>query len=379
MTPVVVFFVATFAVAGAVGLVLYRSSVWHYIDIVYYPLAAVGVALLFANNSTQRREFELDQQANKRRVALQAILSAKPAVGEMTSEDLLNASFGLVATISEIAAVCKKVPMVDPQCMVAEKLQPSIDVFLDAARDDYLSPELKLSAACTAAEHLLDDIRSNERMSSLTGEELIAQYKAAVGQNYNLLAYESVNAEAESFEHRALAKVEWLRNAVAADDSASMKLVLDMRTSEVAFGKTILHGLFPCIVAPRKDLELLAKWTLSRHTEEQALNQLERDRQQVKQSSATDPATRWLYLNLWPFVLIGALSLKFAKGVAAVRKADSRITESVPASIKEERPAEEDAPPIQSGADSEPPQVDLNDPETPNAGDPKSHNPDAQQ
>jgi hypothetical protein len=36
-----------------------------------------------------------------------------------------------------------------------------------------------------------------------------------------------------------------------------------------------------------------------------------------------DPLLLWINLNFWPLVLIAALSLKFAKGMATLRKATS--------------------------------------------------------
>lgn len=287
MTAIVAFLAVTFTIAGSVGLWFYRSSAWNFVDLVYYPLAAVGVALLFANNSTQRKLFELSRLADKHKAELQAIVSAKPDVRVMTSG--IDSSFSLIATLSELGASCRKVPEVDPQCVVAEKLETSIDTFLNATQAKYASPELRLSGSCSAAERLLDDIRTKGEISSMIGDELIAQYKTAVSKNYHLLDFESVTAEAKTFEQRALGRVEWLRNAVIKEDSESMRLVLAMRRSEVDFGKIILQGIYPCIVAPKKHLDLLTKWTTSRQSEEEEIKRIERDRQHAQESGSGDP------------------------------------------------------------------------------------------
>jgi hypothetical protein len=323
MTAFVAFLIILFATAGTVGLRFYRSSAWNFVDVVYYPLAATGVALLFASNSTQRQLFELGQLADRHKAELQVIVSAKPEVRIMTSSELVDASFRLIATISELGAVCSKIPTVDPKCIIAKKLEISVQAFLKVTQAEYASPEIRLAAACSAAERLLDDIRTKEEISSLIGDELIQQYKIAVSRNYHPLDYESVDKEAQAFEQRALGRVAWLRNAVQNDDSESMRLVLDMRRSEVDFGKVIFQGLYPCIIAPKKDLDLLAKWTTSRQSKEEEINRIERDRDRVKGSSAVDPLLLWINLNLWPFVLIAALCLKFAKATATLRKAGS--------------------------------------------------------
>ena len=101
---------------------------------------------------------------------------------------------------------------------------------------------------------------------------------------------------------------------------ASSQLILAIRKAEVDFSKAILLGLYPCIVTPRKELDTLAKWIESKRTLEQDVKEIEADRQRLKETAVPDPWLLWIQLNLWPLVLISALSLKFAKGVAALRK-----------------------------------------------------------
>jgi hypothetical protein len=334
MTAIIAFLLIGFATAGCIGLVFHRSSFWHLVDLIYYPLSAIGVALLFANNATQRQLYELGQLSEKHKAELHTIVSAKPSTQTLVSGGVADSSFRLISTISELGDVCKKVPTVDPQCMVAENLEPSVTAFMQITLRPYTSPELKLASECLAAEHLLDDIRAKDQISSLIGDELIAQYKHAVAKNYDPLAYEAVVKESQAFEQRGLGQIEWLRNVLQDKDSESMRLVLAMRRSEVDFGKTILQGLFPCIVAPKKDLDLLAKWTTSRQTEEEEIKRIERDRQRIKESSAGDPLLLWAQLNLWPFVIVSALFLKFAKASSALRK-------SVPTAVEPRMPEPE--------------------------------------
>jgi hypothetical protein len=104
-------------------------------------------------------------------------------------------------------------------------------------------------------------------------------------------------------------------------EDESSKLVLEIRRAEVDFSESILSGLYPCIVAPKRELDALAQWTQSKRTLEQDVQEIETDRQRLKDTSVANPRLLWIQLNLWPLVLITALSLKFAKGMATLRKA----------------------------------------------------------
>ncbi len=100
----------------------------------------------------------------------------------------------------------------------------------------------------------------------------------------------------------------------------AVDFVLESNREEARYGEVILQSLLPCMVAPKKDLELLVQWTQVRESEQLELKRIEQSRQAIKEAPHTNPFATKLHLLLWPYVLVAALSLKFGKGVAAVRK-----------------------------------------------------------
>lgn len=319
--------------AGTLGFLCYRSSIWNFVDVIYYPLAAVGVLLLFASNSTQRELFELDQLLDKHKTQIQEIDSKIPDLETMRNGELIEASFHLVAAISDFNTGCSKTSRFDPRCIVAGRVDNSISAFINATKVKYSSPELRLLGACSAADRLLEDMLAKGELSSLIGDELIAQYRTVLGKNYQPLDYLSVISEAEAFKQRAIGRYARMRafdqaslgggarlhNAVLANNYESKKLILNMHKSEIDFGKTLLQRLYPCFVFPKKNYETFAQWTNTRLNVQRDITQIARDRIRLQESSEVDPFLLWVNLNLWPMILVVALALKFAKGTAVMR------------------------------------------------------------
>lgn len=318
-----------FALALFFGLRFFHSGFWHYVDLIYYPLAAAGVALLFANTTAQRQLLELSQREEAHKKAFAALIEQRPQVRVSLSKDLVDESLKVVATVTEFAEACQYPGSVDPRCSVAKKLAPSIADFLKTARS---SPEqtleLRLSIACPAADKMILEMLERNRMSSLIGNELVSQYKEAVGKGLSTLSIDPLKDEIEAFQKHANSRLDLVRTALH-DESEAAKYVMDMHLHEIEFGTLLMQGLFPCITSARKDVEVLANWTRSRQTEENQLAMFEADRKKISGAGSAFPQLARLHLFIWPYLLILALSLKFAKGIAAVKKHRSARPPSV--------------------------------------------------
>ena len=59
MTTFVAAALSVFIAAFIVGWWRYRAFFWNYVDLIYYPLAAIGVLLLFSSNDVQRELLEV--------------------------------------------------------------------------------------------------------------------------------------------------------------------------------------------------------------------------------------------------------------------------------------------------------------------------------
>jgi hypothetical protein len=203
---------------------------------------------------------------------------------------------------------------------VAEKIKISVVEFLAAAHSASDQPiEFRLSTACRAADALILSLQNKERMSSLISDELVVQYTEAIAKGLPYFTLEPLQGEIDSFEKRASAALNRVR-AVLRDNSEASKFVLSMYLHEIEFGKLLLQGLHPCITSERDKLEALTNWSRKRQTQEQQVADVTADYKKVSSAGPAFPDLVRLQLSIWPDVLIFALALKFAKGVASVTK-----------------------------------------------------------
>jgi hypothetical protein len=198
-----------------------------------------------------------------------------------------------------------------------------VDKFVDAAKATYPSPELRLSAVCSAADTMLQDVAKTGAISSIVWGELVLQYKTAAEKKLDPLDHSAIEREIQAFEQRAVAQVNEIhRLAFKVEDDGSRRLY-EIRRAEVEFSTWILWGLASCITSPRSELDTLAKWTESKRTTESEVQDAMGQRDRLRDAPTRDPSLLRVQLTQWPFVLLTALALKFGKGIATIKKAQA--------------------------------------------------------
>lgn len=317
MATLIAVAITKFLLFGALGFRRYRSSRWNFVDTLYYPLAAVGVILLFISNSNQRRLLELNQLAATHRSEANALLASKPSITVRVDPGLTDSSLALIATISAYADACQRLPLVDPRCTVATQMKPEVDEVLRVSRAPATSPESRLLNTCLAAAQMVQNLADRQTLP----EQFRRHYRAALERKLSPNEYEKAEQIANDFHAQALEKIETFQQLFK-EDTAVNRFVLDKMLSEAELGRTTLQGLYPCIVAPQEELAKLIKWTTEIQSKEQFLRDLELERARAREATG-NPIVTAISLNLWPWILVFALSLKFGKGIAAVRKAYS--------------------------------------------------------
>ena len=319
MSLVAVFGFILFAVGSALGFYLFERTVWNWVDVIYYPLAATGVALLFLSGTTQRNILQVEEQLVRNRAVLIELEGGRPPIDGVPPTAMLDNSFKLIAGIVELADVCSKVPHMDSTCSVAEKMRSAAAEFTAVSTADYETPEHRLAATCEAGTLFIARLRTREHMSSLVGDELAAQYQEARSRPRYYLDYAATVRDAEQFEGKARIRVAEVRRMID-DKSDAMTYVFAVYNAEIRTGSTVMRALYPCVAVTQKTLRPFVDWTVVRQSQETEKARLEEMKRQVQSTPAMSRSLQWMQLNLWPFVLIAGLALKFAKGVATVRK-----------------------------------------------------------
>lgn len=321
-TAFIPLFCVAFIVAFVLGWWRYRSFFWHVVDLIYYPLAAIGVALFFVSNDVQRKLLDVTQLAEKQGVALAELKANRPDVKVMNVEKLLASNIDHLALISRWVDICHASPSsATARCLAVKDLGPPVQLFLKVARGNFSSYEDRLMATCIAGDKLFEDIRVSQAISTLVMDKFHAQYMKARSLNLSPLDFNAIVAQAAQFREQATSYAEQINRLAFKSNDESARLLLDIRMAEIEYGEMLFLGLSQCISAPRTELELLTKWTSATATQEQEVAHLEAQRQQLRQTATNHTTSLWLQLNLWPLVLLAALSLKFSKGAATLRKA----------------------------------------------------------
>jgi hypothetical protein len=322
MTALALLFVTIFFAASYLGWRYCSSFFWHYVDVIYYPLAAIGVILLFLSNDVQRELLDVTVLANQQSEALVEMKSQKPTVAVLNTDSLLSANLDHLALITKWAEICQGGPSnADARCLAVKDIGPLVSKFLLVAKGDYPTYEERLLTVCTAGDQLLENIRTSQAISPLVMDKFLEHYTRTTSKQLSPLAFLKIVEEANQFSVETLRYAEQIHRIAFKEDDAGGRLLLDVQKAEISYGEMLFLGLSQCITAPRRELGSLQTWSATTKTKEEAVASLEGRRRQLKESATRHTTALWLQLNLWPFALVVALSLKFAKGVATLRKA----------------------------------------------------------
>jgi len=319
MLLLIILALVMFGVSGVLGYRHSGARFWSVVDVFYEPLVVIGLTLLFLSNTNQRKLLQLTSSADKLTSELTAINAKRPQVSSLPYDGLVEASFSGLEAIAGLGQACSRLSSAKPDCSGPRGVEAHIREFLDVVRAESGSPkEEGLLVICSAGAKLLNDIRAKRALSNIVADDLADEYRALVGQGYGALEYDAVSTEVDAFRARTVAKTEHLR--LAFDDNSDLtRSVFDTYKADAKLAGSILLGLYPCIVAPTKDLSALDKWKTYQKDKSSQLDQVRLERAKAKESSP-DPVVAYIQLNLWPFILVVASSLKFGKGLANYRK-----------------------------------------------------------
>jgi hypothetical protein len=322
MTVLVLIFSAAFLVAFLTGWLLYRAFVWHYVDLVYYPLAAVDVALLFISNDIQRELFEVTRAHNQQIKAFELLQSNKPNIEVLDTENLLSVGVESIALVKQWVDVCNGGPSgAEARCLAVDEFSPHVDTFLAVARGKFASYEDRLLATCNAGDELLQNIADSGGISALMADKLIDRYTKAVSLRLHPLEYDKIAEQIKKFRQEATQYIQKIHRLAFQTEDESSRRLLSIQLAQIEYGEMIFRGLEQCVTAPRKELDTLSNWKSNSSSQAEKIARLAKSREALRKNNMNHPDILWMQLNLWPFVLGLALSLKFAKGSAALRKA----------------------------------------------------------
>jgi hypothetical protein len=328
MTPInivlVVWVLLCLAVAYAAGCKWKSSKFWKWADPIYYPLAIAGIALLFFSNESARtvadlrdRLADIDEQIAHHRT------ERPPAdIGETGAASIAKSYQLLMAKVDAVAR-CDRILDFEGKCFLQQKhveaIKEGFQGFEEPKNPKQDSATAKqVSDFCGRGRRMVDALSRN---IGGTGSIVFPKLSSALNEQKSATSPEAI-AKVKSDLQGDLLHAGLEYHAKFTDDTAIW--VYRQWQADVSFAELLFDALAICARVPNDIVSKLEKgetWTAVQAKLE-ASKQATDDKITSIQKAGPVTVLQWIVgfvlSRLWPFVLVLALALKFAKGIAAL-------------------------------------------------------------
>jgi hypothetical protein len=296
---------------------------WRWADPVYYPLGIVGILLLFLNNESSRAVGELRDQ----RAAIDAELQTEQAkepirIGE-TGAGWIARSYALIDNEAGSIRTCVK--------GIFNKCQFQSNQFdaIEAAYKDFQAPvdpkpnpvtAKVVTDFCARGDHLVEILA--EKSTSSVFPELRS---SLADQKKQARAGSSANSDA-TIKEALRRKLLYAGNDFFAKFEGETRGIVALQwKADEEFAELVFDALAPCArIAEDAPAQLSAQEERRTKVTELESEKKAKDDAIARLQGAVAPtwferAVNFSQTQLWPFVLVLALALKFGKGIAGFR------------------------------------------------------------
>ena len=317
----------SFLMASILGWVFQGAKFWSFVDLIYYPLGCVGVVLFFFLATSEREEILILESLAETEAEIQSVQGQGSLSETPTSSQILKSTRGMLYTIREMAEVHRLYPTGPEKFAPAAAVDPYLKSFLAKTEkmvsDDSLN---SLSIQSTAAQGLLRQIHNEGVWSRTITSETINHYADGLNDGWSDIGlnFDAANDHVRKFSERVDQKVD----AMQADWTFEEKeRITPLLKNEKETAELLLHGLKPYLCVPVDKTNAFLKWQSQLELEE-SKEELEERILEPQVAAEGNSNLKKTKLLIWPYVLVFALSLKFAKGVAGLRLASHRSSVS---------------------------------------------------
>ena len=313
--------IISFLLAAILGWVFYDGRFWSFVDIIYYPLGCVGVVLFFFLGASEREEILILESLAETEAEIQSVQDQRAFSENQTDRQILKSTRGFLFTVREMAEVHRLYPTGPEKFAPAAAVDPSLKAFLveteTLSLDDSAS---SLSKQSEAAKNLLRQIHDEGVLSQTIATELVNHYADGLKKGWSDLVVnmDAANTHVLEFDQRVDDKVETMQANWTFEEQAA---ILPLLEHEKETAELLLHGLKPymCVTVDKEDAFL--NWQSELNQTEESKEELQARILSPQTSAQGSSSLKKTKLLIWPYVLVIALSLKFAKGVAGLKLA----------------------------------------------------------
>lgn len=320
---IIFFSIAILLLGLGLGYRFPRSGFWEWVDVIYYPLAIFGVLLLFFDSVSIRKLAALDDQRRGLSVRISDIENSRPELSaQLSGRALVRAGGELLETISRLDRICAERPsritIADPNCFVVRRMAPIVSTGVQALLT-YEEPE-DLGTVCDTASRVFSELVEESNLPDFIVREIAANYFEWFNEGFLPFEFDAVRRSVDDLRLRleddASNTIEALR--MSEDDE---RWILHFYRATIQYGLVVVTAFEPCLRAPQSIRSgVYTSWISDLRNAQSELELREEDIQQLIMAANDLNPSKVFLASYWPFLICFALSLKFSKGVAALRK-----------------------------------------------------------
>ena len=311
--------IIAFLLAAVLGWMFPGAKFWSFVDLLYYPLGCVGVVLFFFLAASEREEILILESLAETEAEIQAVQG--PLLVAQTSRQILKSARGFLHTVREMAEVHRLYPPGPEKFAPAESVEPYLKPFLVKTERLVLDDSLdSISKQSEAALNFLQQIHDERALSRTIAIELVDHFTDGLKEGWSdiVAQSDSANTHVLNFDERVDTKLK----AMQADWTFKEKEgIIPLLESEKETARLLLHGLKPYMCVPVDNANSFFNWQSRLKSTGESKEELLAKVLGPRSSPEGNVNLKKTQLLIWPYVLVIALSLKFAKGVAALKLA----------------------------------------------------------
>ncbi|MBN8817662.1 MAG: hypothetical protein J0I80_02945 [Sphingomonas sp.] len=302
---------------GLAGWLLPKHWLWRWADMIYYPLGAAGILLLFFSNDINRTLLRIEAEQAAAERAWRTAPNPRPELRfSHGSAELLAARYEWFEIVREHGDVCAT--LVDDDCRAYREYGEAVR----AAFGDFTVPSTDDPVAVTRAE---------ERFCSAA---LIYVTKLDAETTFSLGAFDKLKGSLTALSKGAI--IDRVKTGLERDiaiQQAQFLGIIEVEYRALAERHMRLHRrhavdllvqLSWCATRETgnaESLKALDAWEAEEGSRARLRQQFARDLKAVRETktpSALQQLSRMIQQQWWPYILVIALSIKFGKASAGV-------------------------------------------------------------
>jgi hypothetical protein len=315
-----VFIFLIIALSVAAGVAWIWPSAWFlkHVDLAYYPLAAVGAALLYISTETQRERVGAAEEAAVARTQLERVRTEAPKISEIrTSADLEKGLEGLRSIVGR-ADGCKNAIMKDFRCDVAIALAPIFKAHLVAdSRSQNESTEVRYAQWCLESVQLLDQVGLAKDLPHQLQDGLRVYFDEGLKRGFKPSDQQGIETFVSGYVIDAMDRLEPILGG-ASNNIPGIVLLRGNYMAQIEAHQAALRSVSSCLWTPLDQLRQILSWDKHRLAAEQKATAAAERLKEIQGRDTDSSLSGFIRLSIWPFVLIVALALKFAKAAGGL-------------------------------------------------------------